>query len=302
MLNNMDNDGIYIKPRYPLVYFDDIHSKTLQGVENEQHECQEGVYKIREKLAMLIAANPKDLMSEADYEEYGDATNWITWQLNEIEEDLQAALRKYGRLEVYENLLYEWEESDWSSSAQYSTIYENQDLNSNELKDIIFPEPRYANDKDRWKVSLGMELPIETSIYEVFENAYKNIELEEHNQRIIENLVFARIRGKVFCTYTGQWLFKNEEQCFIAIKDKLCIQVSNYASVKFIKAHPEFFESVSKELIDVERDRLLDYVKNTESLGQIMSKNYNDFYSLLNKAFDHYILSRIDFFHINKLI
>lgn len=295
-------DGVYIKPRYPLVYFDDIHSKTLQGVENEQRECQEDVYKIREKLAMLIAGNPKDLMSESDYEEYGDASNWITWQLNEIEEDLQLALRKYGRLEVYENLLYEWEESDWSSSAQYSTIYENPDLNSNDWTNIIFPEPKYANDKDKWKVSLGIELPEEKSIDEVFGNAFKNIELEEQNQKIIENLVFAKINGKIFCTYTGQWLFKNEEQCFIAIKDKLGIQVSNYASMKFIKANPEFFESVSKELIDVEKDRLLDYVKNPESLGQIMAKNYNDFYSLLSKAFDHYILSRIDFYHMNKLI
>lgn len=299
----MQSDGVYIKPRYPLVYFDDIHSKTMNGVQEEQRECQEDVYKIREKLAMLIAANPKDMMSEDDLEEYGGASAWITAQLNEIEEDLQSALRKYGRLEVYENLLYEWEEPDWSASADYSNIYDRVDLSSEEDRNIVFPEQRQANDKDRWKISLGMEIANESSIYEVFENAYKNIELEEHNQRIIENLVFARIRGKVFCTYTGQWLFKNEDECFKAIKDKLSIQVSNYANIKFIKAHPEFFESVSKELIDdQEKQRLLDYVKNTESLGQIMSKNYQDFYSLLSKAFDHYILARTDFFHINKLI
>lgn len=298
----MQSDGVYVKPRYPLVYFDDIHSKTMNGVQEEQRECQEDVYKIREKLAMLIAGNPKDLMSEDDWEEYGGASAWITAQLNEIEEDLQITLRKYGRLEVYENLLYEWEDEDWSRSSEYSTIYDRADLSSEEDRNIVFPEPKQADDKDRWKISLGMEPATEKSIDEVFENGFKNIELEEHNQRIIENLVFARICGKVFCTYTGQWLFKNEDECFKAIKDKLSIQVSNYSTKKFIEAHPEFFKSVAKELDNEEQDRLHEYVNDVNSLGTIMSKNYQDFYSLLNKAFDHYILSKVNFLHVNKLI
>ena len=99
------SEGVSIRPRFTTIYFDDIHSKTLEGVEEEKRECQEEVYKIRERLAMLIAGNPKDLMGKEDWDEYTDPTSWITWQLDELEEQLQSALQKYGELNVYERIL-----------------------------------------------------------------------------------------------------------------------------------------------------------------------------------------------------
>ena len=59
------SEGVSIRPRFTTIYFDDIHSKTLEGVEEEKRECQEEVYKIRERLAMLIPSTMKCIHVES---------------------------------------------------------------------------------------------------------------------------------------------------------------------------------------------------------------------------------------------
>ena len=289
------SEGVYIKPRYPLIYFDDVHSTSIEGIEEEQRSCQEKVNKIRERLAILIAANPRDLMSDNDYEEYGDATNWIVSQLNEIEEDLHEALRKYGKLEVYENILYDWE-SNLFTDNDYESIYHDLDINSKSAKNIIFPEEKFQNEKERFSISLGATLPNETSLDELFEKGLENIRSEKENIKRNENLVFAIVDNHLFSTYTGQWLFNNELYALSAIKHKLNISLYPYVNKKFIETHPEFFtNSVINYLEEDEKEKMIYYINNPECFSSILNKEYNNFYTLFQKAFDTFLKTKISF-------
>ena len=299
------SEGTYIKPRYPLIYFDDIHSTSINGVEEEQRECQQNIMEIREKLAMLIAGNPKDMMTDDDVNEYGTTTNWIKEQLDEIEESLQDALRKSGRLEVYEQLLYEWEDSVFCDK-EYESIYDDVNFYpmSPNSKKIVFPEEEFVNNtNDKMMVAIGAKLAKETSFDELFANGMANVDLEENNRKIVENLVFAVIDKKLFTTYTGQWLFKDEANAMKAISHKLNISIMPFVNIKYISQHPEFYsDSVFKYLETEDIDFMIEYVAHPENLGSIMSEQYNKFFNLTQKAYNNFLHSKIKFVKVSEII
>lgn len=298
------SEGVYVRPRYPVVYFEGVNSKSLDGVQSEEQQCQEDVYKIRERLAMLIAGNPKDMMSEDDWEEYAGPTAWITAQLNEIEEDLQYTLRKYGKLELLEEMLYEWENSLFSTK-QYETIFEDVNISklSEKATNIVFPEEKFANNtNEKMMVSMGAAQPIENSFEEMFNDGMKNIDLDEPYRDIINNLYIATVDGKIFTTYSGQCMFKSEEEAFEAIKHRLNVSIHPYASTKYIKEHPEFYvNSVFKYLGKDDVEFMKPFIKDSEKLGTIISKSYSKFYDLLQKAYNKFLMSKIKIVKISEI-
>lgn len=292
-------DGVSIKPRFSTIYFDDIHSKTLEGVEEEKRKCQETVQQMRERLAMLIAGNPKDLMGREDWDEYTDPTSWITWQINEIEEQLQEAIQKYGELNVYESLLDEWTDGRWSTEASWEDIYEDV-LKTSDSK-LVFPEEQYADTEFKHDLLFGRTKLEDSSIEEAFERGLSNVKLDEGNANEINNKVFAKIDGKLFVTYKGQWLFTSEEQAMKAVMHRLNIPVLEYFKTDFIKSHPEFFDSINKWLDNEESEKFKSYIEDIDNI-QIMSSKFTNMYDLFIKGMNRYISSRVKFYNLGLTI
>ena len=250
---------------------------------------------------MLIAGTPKDLMTTEDIEEYGNVSNWITAQLNEIEEDLQYSLKKSGKLEVLGDMLYEWED-DFNLNNDSTTIYDSVNFSNGDSPDIVFPYEKF-NDEDNNKlaISIGFKEPTATSIEELLDDGMKNIDMLQKYRDLTENLVCTMIDNKIFVTYTGQWLFKNEFLALDAIKHRLNVSLYPYSHLNFIEKHPEFFESICKYLDEDEAKRLKDYIANTNTLGTILSESFSDFYNLITKGFDNLLLSKIKFMKIKDI-
>ena len=291
------SEGVSIRPRFTTIYFDDIHSKTLEGVEEEKRECQEEVYKIRERLAMLIAGNPKDLMGKEDWDEYTDPTSWITWQLDELEEQLQSALQKYGELNVYERILEQWTDGRWSSEASWEDVYD--DIKDTAESKTIFPEERQADEHFHADLMLGKKKLEDKSIKEAFNRGLKNIKLDDDERHSLHKKVYAIIdEDDIFVTYTGQWLFVSEEECMKAVKHRLNIPVLEYFKNDFVSRHKDFFESLIEWLyLDEEKNELKTLVDNFDNLT-IMSKEYQRMYELVSKAIENYMKTRVQIHYI----
>lgn len=291
------SEGVSIHPRFSTIYFDDIHSKTLEGIEIEQHECQEEVFKIREKLAMLIASSPKQLMTDEDVEEYASVQTWITEQINSIEEELQCVLRKYGRLEIYEQLLDEWVNGHFYEETHWENIYE--DIKDTSNSNIIFPEEKYADTDFKHDLLFGKTKLEDSSIEEAFERGMNNVKLDDETRKQYYSKVYANIDGELFVTYKGQWLFSSIDSAMDAIRHRLNIPLLEYVKKDFINRKPEFFESLKKWLDENESKELDEYIGNFDKIT-LMSKEYTRMYDLVKKATDNYIKSRVTFHNVEE--
>lgn len=291
------SEGVSIHPRFSTIYFDDIHAKTLEGIEIEQHECQEEVFKIREKLAMLIASNPKQLMTDEDIEEHGTVQSWITAQINNIEEELQCVLKKYGRLEIYEQLLDEWVNGHFYEEAHWENLYE--DIKDTSNSNIIFPEEKCADTDFKHDLLFGKTKLEDSSIEEAFERGMNNVKLDDETRNQYYSKVYANIDGQLFVTYKGQWLFSSINSAMEAIGHRLNIPLLEYVKKDFIDRKPEFFESLKKWLDENESKELDEYIENFNKLP-LMSKEYTRMYDLVKKATDNYIKSRVTFHTVEE--
>ncbi len=289
------SEGVSIRPRFSTIYFDDIHSKTLEGVAEEKRECQEEVYKIRERLAMLIAGNPKDLMNKEDWDEYTEPTSWITFQLNEVEEQLQVALQKYGELNVYEHLLEQWDEGTWSTEASWEDVYD--DIKHTADSKVIFPTEEDADHNFKYDIMFGKKKLEDKSIEEAFNRGLKNVKLDKDEQRSLYSKIYVTIDDDIFVTYKGQWLFRSPKEAMKAVQHRLNIPVLEYFKNDFVNNHRDFFESLFEWINEDEVKELKGFVENFDNFT-IMSKEYNRMYELINKAINNYMASRVKIHYV----
>lgn len=290
------SEGVSIRPRFSTIYFDGIHSKTLEGVEEEKRECQEEVYKIRERLAMLIAGNPKDLMNKEDWDEYTEPTSWITFQLNEVEEQLQEALQKYGELNVYERLLEQWNEGKWSAEASWEDVYD--DIKHTADSKTIFPEEEDADHDFKYDILLGKKKLEDKSIEEAFNRGLENVKLDKDEQQALYRKVYATIDDDIFVTYKGQWLFRSPEEAINAINHRINIPVFEYFKNDFVNNHHEFFDSLCEWLyIDKDIDKLKSLVNDFDNI-KLMSSDYKKMYELVTEAIGNYMESRVKIHYV----
>ena len=287
----MNNDnGTYIRPRYPLVYFDGITAKSSEGIEQTRRDCYDKIAEVRERLAMLIASTPKEMMTKAEQED-STVQGWITENLDDIESELREVMGKLGELDVYENIIWDWE-NEFRYSNTWEDIWGIDDMSDNEARKIAFPEQIDENAKDKADYMLRGKHPNEKTVDEFLAKYMKNIISKKHYSDKIRNLVFATYDGQLFTTYTGQWLFKSKEEAIDAIKDEMSIPTLEYTGKKFTEANPELFDDLSGYLDTEEGERMKELAREAHD---VMSSSFSEFYGLFTKAVDNLISHKFKF-------
>ena len=296
------SDGTYVKPRFGLVYLDDISAKTPQGIELEKNECRNSIASIRERLAMLIASSPKDLMSQYDLEE-SDPQTWITERIDEIDEELQEQYSKYERLSILENLLDEWENGSYCNYPEWMNIMPDIDFGKRDKINLAFQEDNHLNESYHYDILMGKAKLDEHSLDEMYASCSKNLLAENYVRNEMTSKVFAKIDDKLFVTYTGQWLFTNEEEAFKAIMAKLNIPKTDYINVKFIDEHKDFFENLMNWVSDDDKEVIQLYIGKEDE--QSLNGNYGlmtEFYNRVSEGIDNYVKSKVKFYKLDDIL
>lgn len=285
--------GKNVSLRYSQLYLDDIHAETPEGIESEKADCVAKIKEMREKLAMLIAGNPKDLMSKYDIEE-GNPQTWITENIDEIETELGIQYRKLERLDILDNILFEWEHGRISDSWEDMT----PDLNPREedSKRYIFPEDVKQNESEHYAIMFGRKTLDDDSLNEMYAKCKANLSAEDFRRETIENSVCALVDGQLFVTYLGQWVFPNEEEAFKAVKNKLNIPTTDYINKRFIKEHKAFFIDAINNCNDEDAKLIMKYLENVSNDTQCDMGLMTEFYDAVMRCIDSFLKKHIKFY------
>ena len=288
------SDGKTVSLRYGQLYLDDIKSISPAGIEMEKNDCHIKIQEAREKLAMLIAGNPKDLMSKYDIEE-GDPKTWISENIDEIEEELAEQYRKLERLEILDTIFYEWEHGKLTNSWENMTP--DLDLTYDESLKFVFPQDKKDNEQEHYDIMFGKKKLDDHSFNEMYDKCKVNLNAEDFRREIIEDGVCVVVDDKLFITYLGQWVFPNEDEAFRAVKDKLNIPLTDYINKQFIKEHNDFFAIAASWANEEDAATIFKYVADIDSIdGRNNMGLMTEFYDALSRSIDKFLKSHMKFY------
>lgn len=301
------NEDVKVKLRGNTLCLEEVGKQTPESLESAFNDENEKIDKIREKLAMLIAGNPKDLMTKYDEEEYGSVTGFIEQKINEVLEDAQDAYSRLERLSILENILDEWSQTFFLGSNDY--VFGPVDFKDNEqIKAFVYPEQRFdeATTKQRIDVEFYGKPHTNNSFEEIYDAGKKNIEMNDKLSDAISNNWVVFFDDKLFVTYDGQFIFKDTDTALKIIKDLMNQSFLNRCSYSYVMNEPahanKFFDDV-KAYVSLEQEKFIDEciekIKTNKSF--YTTTDYSKLFDIMNDAFDKYLESHIKYFKLSEL-
>ena len=302
------SEDVRVKLRGNTLWLEDVGKQTLTSLESAFNEENEKIDKIREKLAMLIAGNPKDLMTKFDEEEYGTVTGFIEEKINEIMGDASEVYAKLERLSILENILDEWAET-FSYNDDDKYVLGPVDFKDNEqITTFVYPVRKL--DKDTENERMNVEFygkPHESNSFEeIFEAGKKNIETNNKMSDAISCNWVAFFDDKLFVTYDGQFVFKDTGTALKAIKDQMGQTFVNRCSLSYVVNEPmhanKFFDDVKAYTSPGQEkfiDECIEKIKNNKAF--YATTDCAKLFDIMNDAFDKYLGFHIKYFQLSEL-
>lgn len=299
------NEDIRVKLRGNTLWLGEIGKQTPESLESAYNDENEKIDKIREKLAMLIAGNPKDLMTKYDEDEYGTVTRFIEEKINEILDDANEAYSKIERLSILENILNEWTETVLYDDNKY--VLDPVNFADNEqITTFVYPEKKF--DADAKNESMNVEFygkpHTNNSFKEIYEAGKKNVEMNNKLSEAISNNWVAFFDDKLFVTYDGQFVFKDTDTALKAIKDQMSQTFLNRCSYQYFQCEPEnakkFFDDVKAYSGEDEFiNKCIEQIKNNKAF--YITSDAAKLFDIMNDAFDKYLESHIKYFKLSEI-
>lgn len=302
------SEDVKVKLRGNTLWLEDVGKQTPKSLESAFNDENEKIDKIREKLAMLIAGNPKDLMTKYDEEEYGSVTRFIEEQINEILCDASEAYSKIERLSILENILDEWSQTlFFNDDNKY--MFDPVNFEDNEqITTFVYPTKKIDKDaeNERMNVEFYGKPHTNNSFKEIFDAGKKNIEMNNKMSDAISCNWVAFLDDKLFVTYDGQFVFQDTDSALKAIKDQMSQTFVNRCSSSYIVNEPEnakkFFDDVKTYSSPGQEkfiDECIEKIKHDKSF--YATKDCAKLFDIINDAFDKYLGFHIKYFQLSEL-
>lgn len=305
----MNNDA-NVKLRYGTLYLEDIGKHTPDSIQFAFNDVNENIDHIREKLAILISSNPKDLMSKEDYDEYGGVMEFINAKIDEILEDANDSYSKLEKLTILETILDEWNGNPYFKEDN-SGIFDKVDFKDNEqIKAFVYPCERKDESVKQEKIDVEFHgKPYKSNSFdEIYNGCKKNINTNSLMQESINKLLLVYIDGKIFSTFDGQFAFKNETEAMKAIEEQMDFDILNRINKRYIKSEnsSKFYNDAIKYLDNEESKFIKEYIekiKNEDERNIIGSSEYSKFYELVKKSYINYLNSEhLNFVKVSDIV
>lgn len=301
------SEDVRVKLRGNTLYLEEVGKQTPESLESAFNDENEKIDKIREKLAMLIAGNPKDLMTKYDEEEYGTVTGFIEEKINEILADASEAYSKIERLSILENILDEWSQTlFFEGDNKY--IFDPVNFEDNEqITTFVYPTKKIDKNAENERINVEFYGKPHTnnSFKEIFEAGKKNIVMNDKLSDVISCNWVAFFDDKLFVTYDGQFVFQDTDSALKAIKDQMSQTFVNRCSYSYFEKEPEnakkFFDDVKTYSPGQEKfiDKCIDKIKNDKAF--YATTDCAKLFNIMNDAFDQYLESHIKYFRLSEL-
>lgn len=303
---------ITVKPRYGTLYLEDLGNYTPDSIQFAFNDTNENIDHLREKLAILIASNPKDLMSKDDYEEYGGVMEFIKQKIDDILEDARDSYSKLERLTILDTILNEWEGNPYFDNDN-TGMFDKVDFKDNEqIQAFVYPRDRKDESVKQEKINVEFFNKQHKSNYfeEIYGDCKKNLDMNHLMQENMNKLILAYIDGKIFVTFDGQFAFKNETEAMKAIEDQLDFDILNRIHKRYFdgeaKNSEKFYNDVIKYLDEEEVNFVKEYIEEIKKNDEryiIGTVDYSRFYELVKKSFINYLKDEhIHFVRINEIV
>ena len=300
-------EDIKVKLRNGMLFLEDVGKQTPDSLEFAFNDENEKIDKIREKLAMLIAGNPKDLMTKYDEEDYVTVTGFIEEKINEIMGDVSEVYAKLERLSILENILDEWDGKcfgDDSKEWMFDTVNfeDNEQINA-----FVYPEQKLNEEVEKENIDVEFYgKPHKSNTFaEIYANGIKNIDMNDQIRKQIEEMVVAYVDDRLFVMWNGKFAFKTKEEAFAAIKDQMRPNVTNRFMQSYFTNEQEnakkFFDDVKANIesqtTNEQVDTCIEKMKESKSF---MATEMNTLYNIVNEAFDNFLKKHVTFAYLKK--
>lgn len=299
-------EDIKVKLRDGMLLLEDLGKQTPNSLESAFNDENEKIDKIRERLAMLIAGNPKDLMTKYDEEEYGTVTGFIEEKINEVMSDANEAYSKIERLSILENILDEWDGKCFGDDSK-CWMFDPVNFEDNEqINAFVYPEQKLNEEVETEHIDVEFYgKPHKSNTFaEIYANVLKNIAMNDKIRNQIEEMVVAYVDDRLFVMWNGKFAFKTKEEAFAAIKDQMRPNVTNRFMQSYFTTEQEnakkFFDDVKANLesqtTKEQVDLCIEKIKESKSFTTIVNLLYN----IVNEAFDNFLKKHVTFAYLKK--
>ena len=139
-------EDIKVKLRDGMLFLEDLGKQTPNSLESAFNDENEKIDKIRERLAMLIAGNPKDLMTKYDEDEYGTVTRFIEEKINEVMGDARDSYCRLERLSILENILDDWDGKCFGNDSKCWMFDPVIFIDNEQIIAFVYPEKKLNED------------------------------------------------------------------------------------------------------------------------------------------------------------
>ena len=301
-------EDVRVKLRGNTLWLEDVGKQTPKSLDSAFNDENEKIDKIREKLAMLIAGNPKDLMTKYDEEEYGTVTGFIEEKINEILGDASEAYSKIERLSILENILDEWSQTLFFNDDNKYTLDPVNFEDNEQITTFVYPERKLNHDaeNERMNVEFYGKPHTNNSFKEIFEAGKKNIETNNKLSDAISCNWVAFFDDKLFVTYDGQFVFQDTNSALKAIKDQMGQTFVNRCSSSYVVNEPEnakkFFDDVKTYSSPGQEkfiDECIEKIKTNKSF--YATTDCAKLFDIMNDAFDKYLGFHIKYVQLSEL-
>lgn len=302
------SEDVRVKLRGNTLWLEDVGKQTPNSLESAFNEENEKIDKIREKLAMLIAGNPKDLMTKYDEEEYGTVTGFIEEKINEIMSDASEVYAKLERLSILENILDEWTETFSYNDGDKYVLGPVNFKDNEQITIFVYPEKKLNHDAENERINVEFYgKPHENNSFEeIFEAGKKNIEMNNKLSEAISCNWVAFFDDKLFVTYDGQFIFKDTDTALKAIKDQMGQTFVNRCSSSYVMNEPmhanKFFDDVKAYASPGQEkfiDECIEKIKTNKAF--YATTDCAKLFDIINDAFDKYLGFHIKYFKLSEL-
>lgn len=300
-------EDIQVKLRDGMLLLEDLGKQTPKSLESAFNDENEKIDKIRERLAMLIAGNPKDLMTKYDEDEYGTVTRFIEEKINEVMNDANEAYSKIERLSILENILDEWDGKCFRDDYK-EWMFDHVNFEDNaQINAFVYPEQKLNEEVEKENIDVEFYgKPHKSNTFaEIYANGLKNIAMNDQIRNQIEEMVVSYVDDMLFVMWNGKFAFKTKEEAFAAIKDQMRPNVTNRFMQSYFTNEQEnakkFFNDVKANLESQTTKGQVDTcVEKMKEDRSFMSKEMSTLYNIANEAFDNFLKKHVTFAYLKK--
>lgn len=296
----MRNYGITVKPRNGQIYLDGISKHTPNSIEYATRNENDKIKSIREKLAILIASNPKDIITDDDISEYGDITSFITAKIDEIVGEIGESFSMLEKLDILDDILFNWKDDD----EELNRIAKPEDFSNGDYRNV-YPEAVF--DEESNAETLNVEFygkpHLTNSFEEIYASCKKNIDMNSEIVDDIEAKYVGFVDGKLFAKYDGTFAFTSEDAVKAEIKEQMHNSLFSRMNKTYILNESEnakkFFEDVKKYISEEDSKKIDEYISQisaearNNSLKSISYADIATIHEIINRAFENYCEERI---------